>query len=125
MSEDGPSAPTLDRAAFQKLAVASLIPILAATPTATNAGPPPSPTPPPFHFSEQQWETLVAGVLQGLIKTLQAVQVFVTAHDRCPPDNPPFYAGSRPHSVCPHFGEAIKDLKAFVDIMNTKGFSGP
>lgn len=95
----------LDRATFQKLAVASLIPVLAAVPAVAGGYPPPTPTPTPYAFNEEDFEKLLEALVSGITKILSDIEPLIQAHDRCPPSSPP--------KNCPAFHNAIMNLKDF------------
>jgi hypothetical protein len=110
------AGPNLDRATFQKLAVASLIPALAAVPAAVEAmkPPPPTPTPTPYAFSEEDFEKLLEALVSGITKILSDIEPMIQAHDRCPPYKQP--------KNCPAFHDAIKNLKDFSNTASQKSY---
>jgi hypothetical protein len=110
------AGPNLDRATFQKLAVASLIPALAAVPAAVEAmkPPPPTPTPTPYAFSEEDFEKLLEALVSGITKILSDIEPMIQLHDRCPP-----YKKAK---NCPAFHDAIKNLKDFSNTAADKNY---
>jgi hypothetical protein len=110
------AGPNLDRATFQKLAVASLVPALAAIPAAVEAmKPQPTPTPTPYAFTEEDFEKLLEALVSGITKILSDIEPMIQLHDRCPPYK-------QQAKNCPAFHDAIKNLKDFSNSAGQKSY---
>lgn len=134
MSADRASGRTIDRATFQKLAAASLIPGVLASPDAAMALKPDSlsltekeyqqfisktiagagavlqalaTVPDDKTLSEEQYETLVVGILTGACDTLNGLRVVIDKRDRCPPK--PYQP-----NACPAFDDLVQKVCGFI-----------